>query len=420
MRVTSYVVRRWDVLEISGDEDLPHGHFRVVHALVAKNALFLFKLDTDNLMSPPASGVPVRTSYSSVIAGLKAGYISPVDVALPFVMTMPESSIPKSAKDTRDSSWALIEPLVSKSQYPALVSDAEMRQRAIAVRAEALEMQPRALRRLLARYWHFGGKRGLLGLQDRCGAPGKAREAGEVKRGRPKISVATGHDTELIGVNATPEDIRLIEDVSRTKIIQSGWTIQRAYEHLKDDVLVDIEIGRDGQINKSPRPVNRIISSGQFHYYYARFRRRLDVQRALAGKHWDLKLRALKSSARHGIYGPTDRFEIDATVANIWLVSKFDRTKLIGRPVVYLICDTWSRYIVGLHVALEGPSWDTARLAICNALTDKSAFLTAIGMDFPQSSRQSGASQSSLFKGLGTDAAEMAVTSGSIVEDLDV
>ncbi|TJY55566.1 DUF1837 domain-containing protein, partial [Sinimarinibacterium sp. CAU 1509] len=43
-----------------------------------------------------------------------------------------------------------------------------------------------------------------------------------------------------------------------------------------------------------------------------------------------------------------------------------------------------------------------------------------LGVDFPQSSRQSGASQSSLFKGLGTDAAEMAVTSGSIVEDLDV
>jgi len=81
------------------------------------------------------------------------------------------------------------------------------------------------------------------------------------------------------------------------------------------------------------------------------------------------------------VFGPCARYEIDSTVADVWLVARFDRRQLIGRPIVYVVVDTWSRMIVGFHVALHGPSWETATLAIISAFTPKLPVLKALGFD---------------------------------------
>lgn len=69
--------------------------------------------------------------------------------------------------------------------------------------------------------------------------------------------------------------------------------------------------------------------------------------------------------------GPGSLWQIDSTIGDIYLVSRFDRNRIIGRPVIYLIVDTFSRLIVGFSVSLEGPSWLGAMLVIENATADK-------------------------------------------------
>jgi hypothetical protein len=81
------------------------------------------------------------------------------------------------------------------------------------------------------------------------------------------------------------------------------------------------------------------------------------------------------------VYGPCHRFEIDATIADIYLVSRFNRHWIIGRPVVYVVVDVFSALIVGLFVGLEGPSWNGARHALFNAFTDKQAYCAAHGVE---------------------------------------
>jgi len=39
------------------------------------------------------------------------------------------------------------------------------------------------------------------------------------------------------------------------------------------------------------------------------------------------------------------------------LLSQFDHSSIIGRPVLYFIIDAFSRMVVGIGVGLEGPSW---------------------------------------------------------------
>jgi putative transposase len=79
-------------------------------------------------------------------------------------------------------------------------------------------------------------------------------------------------------------------------------------------------------------------------------------------------------------FGPGSHYQIDATIGDIFLVSSFDRTRIIGRPVVYLCVDIFSRMIVGFSVTLEGPSWLGAMLALDNVVTDKVAYCAEYGI----------------------------------------
>ena len=62
------------------------------------------------------------------------------------------------------------------------------------------------------------------------------------------------------------------------------------------------------------------------------------------------------------------------------MVNRLMRWAIIGRPVLYVIIDVFSRLIVGLYVALEGPSWRQAALALANAMTDKVSLCARYGI----------------------------------------
>ena len=42
----------------------------------------------------------------------------------------------------------------------------------------------------------------------------------------------------------------------------------------------------------------------------------------------------------------SSRYEIDATIADIYLVADDDRSKILGRPILYVVVDDFSRMVV--------------------------------------------------------------------------
>ncbi|EIE42671.1 Tn7-like transposition protein B [Pseudomonas aeruginosa PADK2_CF510] len=96
---------------------------------------------------------------------------------------------------------------------------------------------------------------------------------------------------------------------------------------------------------------------------------------------WLKDCRPLSGTVRDWLRGPCHQFEIDATIADIYLVNSYSRRMLIGRPVVYIVVDSFSGMIVGLYVGLEGPSWNGARQALFNAFTSKVEFCAQNGVD---------------------------------------
>lgn len=98
----------------------------------------------------------------------------------------------------------------------------------------------------------------------------------------------------------------------------------------------------------------------------------------------DRNVRPVLNNSTDMAFGPGAIYQIDATVGDIYLVNDFNREYLIGRPVIYIVIDTFSRLIAGFAVTLEGPSWAGAKLALENAFTDKVNFCKGLGISITE------------------------------------
>ena len=69
--------------------------------------------------------------------------------------------------------------------------------------------------------------------------------------------------------------------------------------------------------------------------------------------------------------GPGSRYQIDATIGNVYLVSSFNSDYIVGKPIIYFVVDVFTHMITGMYIGFEGPSWAGMMMAIANAASDK-------------------------------------------------
>ena len=86
--------------------------------------------------------------------------------------------------------------------------------------------------------------------------------------------------------------------------------------------------------------------------------------------HFKMAMRGLIARNWQGVAGPGHTWAIDSTVGDIYLRSSVNRAWIVGRPIVYIIVDVWSTAVVGFYVCLSGPSWNTAKISLFNAVAD--------------------------------------------------
>lgn len=76
-------------------------------------------------------------------------------------------------------------------------------------------------------------------------------------------------------------------------------------------------------------------------------------------------------------------YQMDATLADIYLVSRLDRSTVIGRPNIYLAVDTMTQLIAGIYVGLD--AGETAVMAcIAQAAGDKVDFCRRYGISITE------------------------------------
>ncbi len=128
-------------------------------------------------------------------------------------------------------------------------------------------------------------------------------------------------------------------------------------------------------------PVHELPSFRQFKYVYYKDRDLSNALKARKGqRHFHLRNRAVIGDSSKTVFGPGCVYQIDATTADIYLVSSLDRSRIIGRPTLYFLVDVFSRMIVGFNVTTENASYQAAALAIENAASDKVEFCEHYGI----------------------------------------
>lgn len=285
----------------------------------------------------------------------------------PIVLTTPEPN--SNAEIARDRAFGAIQPLLE--QHTDLF-DKKARNKLIKTLLETGSESRLYITRQLRRYWQRGMSPDALAPDySGCGNPGVARRSVKSKLGR-KRTVTPGNGmivTEEIanffrlaieGFYLLREDIDLPK--ARTKAI--GYIKSKYPNITKGDLPTDM----------------------QFRYFFEKNYRKVDVIKSRASSiEYEKDIAPLKSTAVANNFGPGARYEIDATIADIYLVSEFDPDRIIGRPIIYKVKDVFSRMTVGLYVGLENPSWATASIALANAFCDKVEYCRQYGVEISAS-----------------------------------
>lgn len=357
------------------------------------NTLFKYKVDKNDVIErvlyiyPDRSRVftislsekkpfPVLRKFSEIKEGLENGAYS-TDVVDPYAILMnPSSEYLKKYGDDLEEKWNLIKDLVENE--PAAY-DRAFRGEFIADLISRSKKSKSLIYKYLRYYWTGGKiKYALLPHYFKCGKlddPDKKRK-NEVKVGKRNIrAIRNKDDPKLVGIVITDEIKRkMTASLSQWYKKTAKNSLEFVHEQMWHTYFLE-EVIVDGVTHKVPMPSYKVPTIDQLRYHYEQTEEYKEILIAREGvRNFNLRYRPVLGNATRRAAGPGSIYEIDATVGDIYLVSHKDRTKVIGRPVIYLVIDVFSRMIVGFYVGLEGPSWQGAMMALENATTNKVEF----------------------------------------------
>lgn len=289
----------------------------------------------------------------------------------PYLSAASPNSASDKAKSKRDHNWSLIKDVVN--DVPAVFVKTK-RHKLVSEAAEKNSLSHVGFYRLMRRYWQRGQTiNALLPDYRHSGGKGKQRFASpsSVKRGRPvKFGSLPG-----MNIDENLKEIFRIAVQRKYARINGRFSISAAYDDMIkeffSDVIVDENdeeiVSLQRQYQESGPPTYT-----QFYYWMTQEVDVLNIRRKRVGdKAYSKDMRGLPGTSAAEVWGPGARYQIDATLADVYIVSALDRRKVVGRPVIYVVVDVFSRMVVGLYVGIEGPSWVTAMMALANAATDK-------------------------------------------------
>ena len=258
------------------------------------------------------------------------------------------------AQQIRDKRLEIIEPLIKepaifyRSGRGALVEKV----------VDEFGTAKKTIYAYLRQYWQRGcTPNALLPDYNKSGGSGKKRKATENKLGRPRfIAPGVGGivDADVERIFRTVLDRHYLKNDNENTLPYTHRCFQKIFETTNPDT-----------------PKEDYPTIAQLRYFYEREYLRADRIKSRANQiDYQKDIRPLHGTATAGVHGPGARYEIDATIADIYLLSE-DRQHIIGRPTLYVVVDVFSRLVAGFYVGLENPSYVTAMLALVNAMTDK-------------------------------------------------
>ncbi len=323
------------------------------------------------------SSMPKKELYSNLIAEIQQGEL--LVISDPFAKVIKDSELTTRQIQKRDEGWWIIQRYCIEHMKALLQKRG--REKKIKEIADESGTSSTRIKKLLSRYWQRGmTKNAMLPDYSNSGGKGKTKALTKEKVGRPRrVNINNEYQ---IGINITEEvKVQIEHVINKYYRKKNNYSLKDVYNFMLRDFYSD-RYKENGELKYRIWDVTRTPSYHQFYYWFKKLEDpKKDIQFRKSTKEYELKHRPILSNSTLETNGPGTRFQIDATIADIYLVSSLDVNKVIGRPVIYAILDVYSRIITGLYVGLEGPSWVGAMMALDNMVADKVEFCKQYGID---------------------------------------
>lgn len=334
-----------------------------------------------NLLDEKA--IPFTRSIREITEAADIGLLRLLESDPYGIKLIQEEHIEPKHRKRRDERYSIISEIIELEGVHGYLPEDRGR---IIRRAVAEGVSSRKSIYQLLRLWWKGGqnRNALLPRFDKCGHPGKRRtgsSSSDTKLGKP--SNASKSSGKRIGVRITARDeIKFAKGTRRFYEGRKSKSLVKAYRQI---LFAYYNIGyekKDGVLVPTLPPAAQLPTLDQFRYWYNSVfcdpvRR---VKKRRGETRFNLQYRAITGDATSIAFGPGSVYQIDATIADVYLVSHYFGLKIIGRPVIYVVIDVFSRMIVGVAVLMEGPSWYGAMLALDNVLEDKVEYCKRFGI----------------------------------------
>ncbi|WP_371069660.1 Mu transposase C-terminal domain-containing protein [Sediminibacillus sp. JSM 1682029] len=306
---------------------------------------------------------PYSEEIHNIEASLNTGEIAKVATD-PWAISVNDEDLSKIEIEKRETVWKVINQiyLIPDIFIPKRRSDL------IKAASKSYSLSTKTVRQYLKRYWARGMvKNALLPDFNNCGKQREKERQYTKKAGRPFVYSST------IQRAAINDEWKKIIRISLEKyyFIRSKPSLKYAYQQMVKEHFSKEDERTGYKVLDIDRP---IISYDQFYYWYRKWFKPEEAIHKREGRREFLQnYRAITGSATEDSMG-IGTYAIDATIGDIYLVSSFDRNKVIGRPVVYLTVDIFSRCVVSVYAGIQNMSKESLRMALANAFEDKKEF----------------------------------------------
>ncbi|TMO06330.1 hypothetical protein CWB60_11000 [Pseudoalteromonas sp. S327] len=118
---------------------------------------------------------------------------------------------------------------------------------------------------------------------------------------------------------------------------------------------------------------SKLLTLSQFRRLYYKLVTKADHRKRIFGaKEFNNSYATRTSTSRSGLSCVSERYEIDSTTIDAYVVSEFN-FKAVPRLTLYFVIDVFSSCIVGFYLTHLGQSEESFRMALFNSFVEKSA-----------------------------------------------
>ncbi|KIL51780.1 Mu transposase C-terminal domain-containing protein [Jeotgalibacillus campisalis] len=325
---------------------------------------------------------PQFKKYSAIIELLTTPFSVKLDIDPYTNMNNPSREYLEKYKKIRDEKWDLIKDYVEMEPY--IYEEKNLIELVKEIRRETGKRSKR-IYSILREYW-IGGKtiNSLLPNYSNSGGRGKSKNKSEKKMGRPSKKT-TFFGPKVKGVNVVEDDKTIFELAIKQFYKGKNTTLKGTYKEMRAQYYISGYKKLNGELVPTLLPDEEAPTYRQFLYWYkSTYGYKYQLTNNIGERQYQLTGRPIIGNSQNKATGPGDIFEIDATIGDIYLVSEIDRSRIIGRPVIYIVKDAYSRLVVGVYVGLEGPSWLAAMMALENTTTNKKLYCRQLGIEIEE------------------------------------